>query len=513
MALLSAVLRHGAVMRAFASSFHAWKMLERQEGVKVPHGLTFPLAIVEAIGRPHGLAPLIAEEHSVEGPSASDAIFLSVLDARCMVGAARHFRSWGVPFRSCDRRPIGRFPLVWAGGQGLHNPLPLAPCFDLAVIGDAEDVLPELLRLWMRHGNTTGFLAAASTVAGVFVPDHHDRRVDTITQAVSADIGITLREDISVNLNGQRRVEIARGCQYKCTFCSLGWRTPLRENSGEQIIATIKRSPKVVHLQAGDAESHSEISAVRDALRAHGGRDNGWTGRLDTLLDNPDVEADGTKKYAFGVEGISFRLRRAVGKGYLTDDRLVSDTGTFFDAVIRDAERRRVDTRGRAAWHVIAGLPTERLEEIRDMREVLRALDDRQRGKGRVNLTLHWQPFEPVPGTPMQWCPAGAGARRLAAALRDAEGMDWVSVRQLGGRTDEMGRICAVLARSDERGAALIEAMADGAVSVRDAERITGSTCGQIDPDVGLPWSFVRTHVDPATLRRAYDVMMSRLRG
>lgn len=500
-------------MRAFASSFHAWKMLERQEGVKVPHGLTFPLAIVEAIGRPHGLAPIVAEEHSPDGARDADAIFLSVLDTRCLVGAAKHFRAWGIPFRSRDRRPAGRFPLVWAGGQGLHNPLPLAPCFDLAVIGDGEDPIPELLRLWHRHGSSDGFLAAAATVPGVYVPDHHDRHEASIAQSVSADISITLREDIAVNLNGQRRVEIARGCQYKCTFCSLGWRTPLRENSGEQIIATIKRSPRVVHLQAGDAESHSDIAMVRDALRAHGGRDNGWTGRLDTLLDNPDVEADGTKKYAFGVEGISFRLRRAVGKGYLTDERLIADTGTFFDAITRDATRRRIDTRGRAAWHVIAGLPTERLDEVRAMRDVLRALDERQRGKGRVNLTLHWQPFEPLPGTPMQWCPAGSGARRLAAALRDAEGMDWVAVRQLGGRTDDMGRLCAVLARSDERGADLLEALAGGPVSILDAERITGATAGQMDPDAPVPWSFVRTHMPPETLRRAYDVMMSRLHG
>lgn len=498
-------------MRAFASSFHAWKMLERQEGVKVPHALTFPLAVVEALGRPHGLAPLAPEERTPDGPAGFDAIFLSVLDTRCLVSAARHFREWGMPFRWRDRRPVGLHPIVWAGGQGLHNPLPLAPCADLIVIGDAEDPLPTLLDLWHRHGNSAAFLAAAATVPGVYVPEHHDRRTVTIVQSVAKDISITLQEHIQVNHNGQRRVEIARGCQYKCTFCSLGWRTPLRENSGEQIIATIRRSPKVVHLQAGDAESHSDIAMIRDALRTHGGRDNGWTGRLDTLLENPDVTADGTKKYAFGVEGISFRLRAAVGKGYLTDERLTADTGTFFDAIVRDARVRGVDTRGRAAWHVIAGLPTERLDEVRSLASVIRALDDRQRGKGRVNLTLHWQPFEPIPGTPMQWCAAGAGARRLAAALRDTEGLDWVSVRQLGGRTDAMGHLCAVLARSDERGADLLEALASGSVTISDAERITGSTAGAMDPDSPLPWSFVQTHMPPETLRRAYDVMMRRL--
>lgn len=489
-------------MRAFASSFHAWKSLEEQEGVKVPHGLTFPLAIVEAIGRLHGLT-MVAEEHTPEGPIGFDAIFLSVLDSRCMINAAKHFRAWDIPFRRADREP--HHPLVWAGGQGLHNPLPLAPCFDLCVIGDAEDPLPTLLALWDRHGGEhRAFLAAASMVPGVFVPAHHDPHEVVIEQAISSDVGITLREDISVNHNGQRRVEIARGCQYKCTFCSLGWRTPVRENSAKQIIATIRKSSKIVHLQAGDAESHSDIALIRDALREHGGRDNGWTGRLDTLLDNPDVEIGGGKKYAFGVEGVSHRLRASVGKGYLTDERLIADTCAFFDRV----EEGSV---GRGAWHLIAGLPGERRFEAGDLLRVIQTIEDRQRGKQHRNITLHWQPFQPLPGTPMQWCAGGGGARRLASLLKPAERNVWVRVRQLLGRTDAMALICTVLARSDERGAALLEALADGTVTLVEAERITGTTAGSLDPDDSLPWDFVRQYHGRDVLRRAYDVMMLRL--
>ncbi|MBK8912977.1 MAG: hypothetical protein IPM61_16885 [Chlorobi bacterium] len=80
------------------------------------------------------------------------------------------------------------------------------------------------------------------------------------------------------------------------------------------------------------------------------GRDNGWTGRLDTTLSNPDARVPGTKRYAFGVEGVSARLRRAVGKGYLTDARLIRDT---VDILNKTEERFY----GRAAWHLISGLP------------------------------------------------------------------------------------------------------------------------------------------------------------
>jgi radical SAM superfamily enzyme YgiQ (UPF0313 family) len=210
-------------MKTFASSFGAWKSIEQNEGIKVPHGLVFSLAVLDALGRPHGLA-MTAEEHEPKGPKGYDAVFISVLDSRCMVNAAKHFRRWRLPFRSKDRRPAGKFPLVWAGGQGLANPMPMAAVYDLCVVGDAEDPLPILLDLWHRHGNSDKFLAAASTVSGVFVPDYHDPREATIVQSVAQDIGVTLQNEIDVSHNKTRRLEIARGCRFKCTFCSLGWR-------------------------------------------------------------------------------------------------------------------------------------------------------------------------------------------------------------------------------------------------------------------------------------------------
>lgn len=491
-------------MRVFASSFHAWRSLERQEGIKVPHGLVFPLAVVEAIGRPHGLE-LVAEEHEPAGPAGYDAVFVTVLDSRCMVDAAKHFRAWSMPFRWRDRGDA--WPLVWAGGQGLHNPLPMAEVFDLCVIGDAEDPLPALLAVHDHHaGDRRSFLRAAATVPGVFVPSVHDRREPgfRVVQSIASDVSVTLRNSMSVAHDGSRRIEIARGCRYKCSFCSLGWRTPVRENVTEQIIAEIKRSPKRVHLQAGDAESHSGIDAIRTALLVHGGSDQGWTGRLDTLLQNPDQTIPGQKRYAFGVEGVSHRLRAAIGKAYLTDERLVEDTCRFFESIEGDGK-------GRGAWHVMSGLPTERTEEALSLLRVLTTINDRRRGKLARNLSIHWQPFQPLPGTPMQWCAAGRGARRMVGMLRGAERMPWMPVRQVGGRTDSMALTCSVLARADERGAALLEALADRTVALSEAETMTGATAGALAPDAPLPWDFVAQWQPRETLRKAYDVMMARL--
>jgi radical SAM superfamily enzyme YgiQ (UPF0313 family) len=490
-------------VRAYASSLHAWKTLERQEGIKVPHGLVFPLAVVEALGKPHGLV-MDAEEHHPDGPAGYDAVFISVLDSRCMVHTAEHFRTWGLSLRRRDRD--ASHPLVWAGGQGLHNPLPYQEIADLIVIGDAEDPLPVLLAMQAWHGNGPRFLERAAAVPGVYVPSVHDPARDVITQSVAQDIGITLREPLSVSLDGTRRLEIARGCKYKCAFCSLGWRAPVRENPAELVTAEIARSPRRVHLQAGDAESHSGIDLIRQALRDHGGTDQGWTGRLDTLFENPDQTVPGQKRYAFGVEGASWRLRRAVGKGYLTDVRLTQDTLRFFAAVENDGY-------GRAAWHMISGLPGERPGDILDLLAVIKAVDAGRRGMTRRNLAVHWQPFCPLPGTPMQWCAAGHGARRMAGVLDGLRReLAWVKFSQLAGRTDGMAGVCTVLSRSAGEGAArLLEALADGAVTTAQAEEITGASAGPLDPDAPLPWDFIATAHPRATLRRAYDAMLARL--
>lgn len=484
-------------MRALASSLGSWRLLERQEGTRVPHGLTFPLAVVEAIGRSHGLV-MVAEEETDERALDFDAVFVSVMDARCLFDAGKHFAEWGIPPRRADRGD--RCPLVFVGGQMLRNPQPFYDVADVIVVGDAEDPLPALLDLWHSHDRTS-FLRRAADVPGVLVPVHHS--VDhPVVLSVARDIGVTLREDITVSLDGTRRMEIARGCRYKCGFCSLGWRAPLRENAAAQVVEAVRLSPRRVHLQAGDAESHTGIRVIRRALDEHQAYDQGWTGRLDTLLANPDATNHASKRYAFGVEGVSHRLRRAVGKGYLTDERLVRDTCAHLAAIDGDSK-------GRAAWHVIAGLPTQRPDEWRHLARVISDIQRSYRGKHARNLSLHWQPFCPLPGTPMQWYAAGASARVMASRMKAVEGHGRVRIRSVVGRTDEAARLATVLARSDRRAVRVLERTE--ATTARAAAYMTGATWLELDPSEPAPWDHVLSWMSVDDLRAAKLAIDERL--
>ena len=95
--------------------------------------------------------------------------------------------------------------------------------------------------------------------------------------------------------------------------------------------------------------------------------------------------------------------------------------------------------------------------------------------------------------------------------MRDAERLPWIPVRQLGGRTDEMALVCTVLSRSDRRGADLLDALAAGPVTPDQAVKIAGIGYGTIDPGAPLSWDFVKQFYGKDVLRKAYDVMMSRL--
>jgi radical SAM superfamily enzyme YgiQ (UPF0313 family) len=199
---------------------------------------------------------------------------------------------------------------------------------------------------------------------------------------------------------------------------------------------------------------------------------------------------------------MNHRIRRAIGKAKLTDKYLVDATVSFFSNV----ETGKV---GRACWHVIAGLPGETTEDVVQFGGVLMGINDRLQEKRC--LEIHWQPFQPLPGTPMQWCAAGGGARRLASRLKSWEKLPFLSVRNIAGRGDEMALMCSILARSDERGVGLMEAYADGVLTPELARAISGTHERELSVSDKLPWDFVQHATPRRILERAYNVMVSRL--
>jgi radical SAM superfamily enzyme YgiQ (UPF0313 family) len=85
-------------------------------------------------------------------------------------------RRSGIPLRSADRD--ARHPLVVAGGIAVQiNPEPLAPFFDLFLVGEGEELLPSFFRAMRRpeaRGPRPEALRALSQVPGAYVPSLYD---------------------------------------------------------------------------------------------------------------------------------------------------------------------------------------------------------------------------------------------------------------------------------------------------------------------------------------------------
>jgi hypothetical protein len=438
--------------------------------------MAFPLAVVQIIGRDAGL---VLEEETRPGIKAAgyDAVFITALDSRCIADTARCFDWWGIDIDRRLRRASD--PVVIAGGQGLHNPMPYEMVADVIVVGDGEDTVPPLVRAWQRTRNKQHLLVEATAIPGAMIPSIPE--CYPVTQSVAEDITASLREPIVVAGDGSRRMEIGRGCPRRCRFCELSHRAPYRENQTGLIIEALRKSPKSVNLMSGDANRHKGIEEIRAFCASHGIVDKAWTGSIESTDKLTTIPPH--KRYALGIEGMTQAMRKRIGKGWISDERLLDFMDRAFDLIEGDGK-------GRFAWHMIAGLPGEKRSDVFSFISLITNLQKRRRGKTPArNLTIHWQPFQPMPRTPMQRCATGGGARRLAGTFKSLESDPWVPIRQHTGRTDTMAKICTVITRSSgERSLALLKALKSDKLSADQAADVAGVSYGEIPPGSPMPW-------------------------
>ncbi|MBE6629129.1 MAG: TIGR03960 family B12-binding radical SAM protein, partial [Ruminococcaceae bacterium] len=184
-----------------------------------------------------------------------------------------------IPLRAEERDENA--PLVIGGGPCAYNPEPIAPFFDLFNIGEGEDMLPAIVRLYIKmkeNGSYTrkGFLhEAAKTIPGVYVPSLYDVTYgedgtisaitplfDDIPKQVTKQIikdldQVAFPDQLVVpyieTVHDRIMLEVYRGCIRGCRFCQAGMiYRPVREKSAE----TLNRQAK----QLFKATGYEEIS-------------------------------------------------------------------------------------------------------------------------------------------------------------------------------------------------------------------------------------------------------------
>ena len=96
----------------------------------------------------------------------------------CYTNVLNMLRLSGIPLYAAERGE--EFPLIIGGGPCAYNPEPIADFFDLFNIGEGEEMLVEIVRLYIkmkaenRYTKADFLHEAARTIPGVYVPSLYD---------------------------------------------------------------------------------------------------------------------------------------------------------------------------------------------------------------------------------------------------------------------------------------------------------------------------------------------------
>jgi len=397
-------------------------------------------------------------------------------------------RGAGIPLRAAEREDGD--PLVILGGPAVStNPEPLAPLADAVVIGEAEELLGDLIAPvregWGQERRAT--LEALARVPGVYVPLLHDgqpipRRVVDALDAYPLATRIYSPE---AEFGDMGLIEISRGCGRGCRFCLAGyWYRPVRERSLEVVLDLAREALRYrdkVGLVAAAASDYSRIDELVAALRGMGAAISVSSLRVSPLSPTllRALAESGARTITFAPEAGTERLRRAISKGITHDDILAAvalAAGEGFEAL---------------KLYFMVGLPGETDDDVEGLVDLVREI----KGAFPRNVVANVTPFVPKAHTPFERRAMASEQVLRARLARIAVGMAALRVEFRAEDVHE-ARWQGVLARGDRRlGEALLNAPKP---TPRGLARAMESH--RLDPEAylaeralgePLPWDFV----------------------
>lgn len=336
----------------------------------LPPGSKFVIAVLEQAG--HHVDVRVWDK--IGPPDGHAIVMVALMFCRQYTSLPELFRRLGLPPEVADRH--GRPPVV-CGGHGIHNPLPLARMFDRVVLGDGEQIAPDLVRdltAWDHTPhvwpNTTGRAV---------------KRAEPVCPLISRQYGRLTKY-----------IEIARGCRGRCGFCELGWTHKYREARWVDVCASIDACQRgdQAHLLAPDAAGWPYYSEAITRMQ-----ERGLLVRYNSLrVDSSEKQTNQSATMRFGLEGPSERIRARLLKPY-RDERILERLLACNEAGVSGFR-----------LFFLWGLPwTQRrdYEELWDLLGLIRF----DRGGA---ITIKFTAIIPQPGTPFAVMPIASNVREYA---------------------------------------------------------------------------------------------------
>jgi radical SAM family uncharacterized protein len=315
-------------------------------------------------------------------------------------------------------------PLIIAGGVAVFlNPEPLSDIFDLFVLGEAEEVIGELLEAYRRSGRKkVDFLRQVAGIEGIYVPEfyHVTYSEEGKIEAVEPEAGLdrkVKRRWISkldqfptqsslftqnTELKEMALVEVNRGCPRGCRFCAACFVYHPYRNRSLSLLESISLKGLSEEGRIGLAgtaiSDYPHLLPLCEDILSHNGRVSLASLRVDAITPSliECLKRGGVQAAAIAPEAGSERLRKMIKKGYGDEE------------IIRAVQVLVKKGLSQIKSYFLIGLPSETEEEVKAILSLSKRMEHQivsgQAGeKKRWKLILSVNPFVPKPATPFQW--------------------------------------------------------------------------------------------------------------
>ncbi len=272
----------------------------------------------------------------------------------------------GIPVLAADRAASPRqHPLIVVGGPlTFSNPVPAGPYADVLILGEAEDVLPELMErikdASLGQQDREQMLAELADRPGFYVPSRHGETPPAIAAAGNHRLpAYSQIRTPHTELSNMFLIEPERGCHRGCTYCVMRRSTNggMRLVPPEVVLARVPSDAARVGLVGAAVTDHPKLPVILRGL-VDAGREVGISSlRADRLTDEIVglLKRGGYRTLTTASDGASERMRIQI------------ERRTHEKHLLRAAELCRTHGLTQLKLYLMLGLPGETMTDVEEL--------------------------------------------------------------------------------------------------------------------------------------------------